>query len=197
MNDAELEKLLRSAPPPGRSPEFWEQLPRRISAKIHRQAQRASVPERTSLGWPSRLAWGVCAVTICLVIGFLAGPWHGSNQANGLLQNEKFVGEVLAMFPNQVQAIIQDENGLHLSLAERPDVPSSPPLWIKVCDGKHCRSFVTFSGQSVQLAGQRVEVLADARGGVLLVGERFVWSGAESVSPEHLRIRAEPLKELL
>jgi len=136
-------------------------------------------------------------VAICLVIGFLTGPWRGSNQANGLLRNEKFVGEVLAMFPNQVQAIIQDENGLHLSLAERPDVPSSPPLWIKVCDGKHCRSFVTFSGQSVQLAGQRVEVLADARGGVLLVGERFVWSGAESVSPGHLRIRAEPLKELL
>jgi hypothetical protein len=131
------------------------------------------------------------------VLGIALGNWRGAKPANALLQNEKLMREVLAMFPNQVRAIVQDENGLSLSLADEPNVPSSTPLWIKICDGKQCRSVVTFSGQAMQIAGQRVEVLADARGGVMLVGDDFFWSSQDAVPHDRLRIDAQSLNHVL
>lgn len=197
MNNRDLEKVLKSATPPERPLEFWEQLPRRVSARIHWQAKLGTAPGSKPRIWWSSWTWGFSAAAACLVIAFALGNWRGTKPANGLLQNEKVVREVLAMFPNQVQAIVQDENGLSLSLADKPDVPASRPLWIKVCDGKHCRSFITFSGQAVQIAGQRVEVLADAQGKVMLLGDRFFWSSTEAAPRDHLRIDARQLNHVL
>lgn len=197
MTDSELEIFLKTAGVPDRASEFWEDFPRRITTKLHWRAQRTSdlLPvQPRPLNW---LAWGLSVGMACLVIAFTLSHWRGSRPANGLLQNEKVVREVLAMFPNQVRAIVQDENGLSLSLADQANVPASTPLWIKVCDGNHCRSIITFSGQSVQIAGQRVEVLADARGGVMLVGDHFFWSSQETLRNDHLRIDAQPLSHVL
>lgn len=197
MNDSELEKILMSAGAPERDPGFWEEFPRLITGSIHQQAHRVA-----TLGNPPRhrwagLVWGLSVGTACLLLGFALGNWRGAKPANALLQNQKLVREVLTMFPNQVQAIVQDENGLSLSLADEPNVPVSTPLWIKICDGKRCRSVVTFSGQAMQIAGQRVEVLADARGGVMLLGDHFFWSSREAVLKNRLRIDAQPLSHVL
>ena len=70
------------------------------------------------------------------------------------------------MFPHQVRAIVQDESGLKLVLSDSGDVPVSPPLYVRISDGGHSSSFVTFSGQEIQAAGQSITVLADARGGI-------------------------------
>jgi hypothetical protein len=114
-----------------------------------------------------------------------------------LLENEAVIRETLAMFPNQVRAIIQDHDGMRLVLSEEADVPDSPPLWIKICNGKDCRVVVTFSGQSFQIAKETVEVLADAQGQVMLVGDRLFWSATgRSRSAAALRIRARPLAML-
>jgi hypothetical protein len=130
-------------------------------------------------------------------VGFVVGNWHGAKQTTALLQNEKLLREVLATFPNQVQAIIQDENGLRLALADEPNVAQAQPLWLKICEGKHCRSIVTFSGQSVKIGGKPVEVLADARGGVMLVGEHFFWSSQQGKTEAPLQVNAEQLRIVL
>lgn len=197
MNDTDLEKLLKSAPSPEPSAEFLERLPPRISARIHWQEDR-SVERRSSTSRPwMTLAWATACVAVCLLISFRVGSRQRQEPLNELLRNQKLIHEVLAMFPNQVEAIIQDENGLRLSIADKADVPNSTPLWIRVCDGGHCRSIVTFSGQTVRIAGQRVEALDDAHGGVLLVGDHFLWSSEERDSPNHLRISAQQLDHTL
>lgn len=197
MNDSDLEKFLKAGPAPDRTPEFWDDFPRRITTKLHWQARRTGDPVPEKSRPVNRLAWGLSIGMACLVIAFALSHWRGNRPTDGLLQNEKVIWEVLAMFPNQVRAIVQDENGLSLSLADEPNVPASTPLWIKICDGKQCRSVVTFSGQVMQIAGQRVEVLADARGGVMLLGDHFFWSSRESVLKDHLRIDAQPLSHVL
>lgn len=197
MNDSDLEKVLKAGPAPERTPEFWDDFPRRITTQLHWQARRAGDPMPEKSRPVNRLAWGLSVGMACLVIAFALSHWRERRPADGLLQNEKVVWEVLAMFPNQVRAIVQDENGLSLSLADEPNVPASTPLWIKICDGKQCRSVVTFSGQAMQIAGQRVEVLADARGGVMLLGDHFFWSSRETVLKDHLRIDAQPLSHVL
>lgn len=197
MNDSDLEKVLKAGPAPDRAPEFWEDFPRRVTGKIHWRAQREGTRGVASRHRWSGLVWGLSVGTACLLLGIALGNWRGAKPANALLQNEKLVREVLAMFPNQVQAIIQDENGLRLALADEANVPQSQPLWLKVCNGERCRSILTFSGQTVQIAGERVEVLADARGGVMLVGDNFVWSSATAERKGQLRIQAQPLRVLL
>jgi hypothetical protein len=173
-------------------------LPQRISARLHWQQRRnanVNLPSRPRAGVVS--GWGFAGGTVLVLLGFLLGNWHGNKQATALLQNEKLLREVFAMFPNQVQAIIQDEKGLHLSLAEEASVPQSQPLWIKVCEGKACRSIITFSGQMVQIADKPVEVLADAQGGVMLVGEHFFWSSREGGAGEQMQIKAQQLNRVL
>jgi hypothetical protein len=193
MNNSELNKLLKSAKVPEPTAEHWEDFPGQVVRSLRSQPEVDTPPVHSHRR--PMLAWGLALAT-CLVIGFVVGHWRGTSEANGLLQNAKVVSEVIAMFPNQVQAIIQDENGLRLTLAETANVPQSQPLWIKVCDGKQCRSIVTFSGQVVQIDGQRVEALADAAGGVMLVGEHFFWS-AHDQNTHQLRIDAQQLDHVL
>jgi hypothetical protein len=98
------------------------------------------------------------------------------------------------MFPNRVRAIVQDERGINLVLSENADVPVSPPLYVRISDGKHSSSFVTFSGQEIQIAGQKVTVLADTHGGVILAGQHFMWSDTKQLyAGGHLKITTKNL----
>jgi len=70
----------------------------------------------------------------------------------------------------------------------------STPIYVSICDGKNCSSFVTFSGQEVQVADQKMTVLADARGDIILTGDQFVWSNMERThAGGHLQIKAKNL----
>ncbi|MGA9778874.1 MAG: hypothetical protein WBS33_11455 [Verrucomicrobiia bacterium] len=113
---------------------------------------------------------------------------------NDILQNAKFVQETLAMFPNQVCAIMHDQHGLNLVLSSSGDVPASPPIYVRVCDGKNCSSWVTFSGQEIQIGSQKLTVLSDARGGIIVEGIQFVWSSdGKNYTEKNLEIEAKNL----
>ena len=52
----------------------------------------------------------------------------------------------------------------------------------------------TFSGQEVQVDGQKIDVLVDAQGGIILEGNKFVWSNTErSYAAKRLKIEARNL----
>ena len=145
-----------------------------------------------------RLAWAF-GLAACVVIAFAISQKHGGIKTEAVsakddLADIKVIRETLALFPNRVRAIVQDEHGLHLVLSDTDDVPASPPLYVSICDGKNCSSFVTFSGQEIQIAGQKVTVLSDTRGGIILTGNQFVWSNAERThAGGHLKIEAKNL----
>lgn len=206
MNKSELDAILKKARTPQPPEEFWEEFPQRILRQANRGgdassparfATRASLPRN----WFPRLAWSF-ATAICILIAFAIGHWRGQMETktaasvvtSDILENAKFVRETLAMFPNQVRAIVKDEHGLNLILSEKENVPSSPPLYVRICDGKNCSSFVTFSGQEIQIAGQKLTVLSDARGGIILAGNEFVWSSDErTLAKNDLKIQAKQL----
>jgi hypothetical protein len=177
MNDSELDRMLKAARPPERSAEYWERFPGRVVSRLQWK-RAAGRPERRP--WLPRLAWGLATVAMCVLAGFELGHWRGRTEtaADGLLQNQKVIKEMLALFPNRVRAVVQNEKGLSLVLSDKDDVPASAPLWVRITEGRHSSTLVTFSGQEVELAGQKVTVLADARGGVVLMGRDFVWSNS-------------------
>jgi hypothetical protein len=194
MNDHELDRLLRSVRVPEREADYFEDFPRQVRLRLSGNLPAVQRPRRP---W---LAWALTAVTACLVIGFASGHWRGQRaiaSGNGLLQNPKLISEVLAMFPNRVRAIVQDEKGLRLELSEEADLPKSTPLWVRIRQGGRTQSFVTFSGQQVEVAGQKVTVLAGTKGNVLLVGDRFAWwTGEPGHLPEQLQVEAKALNSV-
>jgi len=196
MNDSDLEKKLKAAQVPAWDEDYWESFPQGVLTKL----RAGPVSRPVERDWLPRLAWGGGIALACLVIGFTLGHWHGRMEKNDsfvLLQNGKMLREVLTLFPNRVRAIVQDERGLQLVLSDQPDVPTSTPLWVKICDGKQCASLVTFSGQELEIAGQKVTVLADAQGGIILEGNRFIWSSsARSFVEGNLTIEAKRLQTI-
>lgn len=179
MNDTELHKLLKSASAPKPPPEFWEQLPRRITAKLHWQANRGPVVEAGSRGvvW---LSWALCAAVACLVSALLFVSHRNTTAshetAGSFAAAEKCYRESELLFPNQIQSIVFDKTGPRIVLAEKSDVPVSPPLYLKICGPNGCQEIVTFSGQQVRVNGDDCDVLTDAAGNVILAGRQLIWT---------------------
>ena len=198
MNNPELDSILKKARLPENSPESLEMLPRRVAARLKRE-DPAPRPARS---FSPHLAWA-CGLAACAVIAFAAGHWRGRMEKETIpaadsLASAKLIHEMMAMFPNQIRAIVRDEAGLKLVLSDTGDVPASPPLYVRICDGKHCSSFVTFSGQEIQVAGQKITVLADGRGGIILTGSQFVWSsGGPTDAVDHWKIEARNLGAIM
>lgn len=198
MNNSELDALLKKARTPDRSGEFLEAFPQQVARQLNRTGQQ---PLRVGPRRFPRLAWGLVTAA-CILMAFAIGHWRGRVETktaaeNDVLQNTKFVERTLAMFPNQVRAIVHDQRGWNLVLSSQSDVPASSPIYVRVCDGKNCSSCVTFSGQEIQIAGQKMTVLSDAHGGVILEGDRFVWSSDARVAMDKdLKIEAKNLDQL-
>jgi hypothetical protein len=122
-------------------------------------------------------ALGVAAV--CLTLGFALGLWkrHASPGSDAqFAEARKYYQEIQGLFPHQLQAIVFDPQGAHLVLAQKADVPASPPLYLKICGPGGCQRFVTFSGQQIRFNGEVCDVLSDHEGNVLVVGRQSLWA---------------------
>jgi hypothetical protein len=197
MNDLDLEKKLKAARVPARDEDYWESFPRQVSAKLRTASAEHAAAERP---WLPRLAWSGGIAFACLVIGFAIGHWHGrmeNSDPYALLQNEKALREVLTLFPNRVRAIVQDGRGVQLVLSDHADVPVSTPIYVRIRAGKQCSALVTFSGQELEIAGQKVTILADAQGGVIVTGLQFAWSSDRpGGGSDGLKIEARSLSSI-
>ena len=181
MKTPELESILKKARTPEISGESLEMFPRLIAARLKRKVPAV----RAVRNFSPRLAWAY-GLAACTVIAFAIGHWSGRLEtgtipATNSLASLKLIRETAAMFPNRVRAIVQDKRGLSLVLSDKDNVPVSPALYVHICDGKHCSSVVTFSGQEIQVAGQKLTVLANARGGIILEGNHLLWSSTSSL----------------
>jgi hypothetical protein len=194
MNDSELKHTLKSARVPERPADYWDQFPRHVVQQLRQEITKPAPREHPR--WTLAM-WGMGFATACLVIGFGFGLWrgrHASADNGSLAESSKLIREVAALFPNRVRAIITDSSGVRLMLSDRPDVPASTPLLVRVCEGTKCQTIITFSGQEIQVANENVEVLADARNNVLLVGDHLVWSSAAATrTVANLKIEAKAL----
>jgi hypothetical protein len=139
------------------------------------------------------LAFAVIVLLLGLALHLLAARRHPITNSQ-LAAARKYFQEIESLFPNQLQAIIFDQQGPHLALAERADVPASSPLYLRICGAGGCKDYLTFSGQEIQLDGQTLTVLSDARGGIILAGNQFVWSSTvQTPTDSQLKIEARNL----
>jgi hypothetical protein len=215
MKDRELNEVLKRAVVPERKADYWERFPSQVTAEIERRRQHARaarsadapVPavadDRTTWTWAAAFhslggkpAFAIGVAVVCLALGFVLGSWRGQRSPgtdSQLMEARKYFHELEALFPNQLQAIVFDQQGTHLMLAPEPNLPASPPLYLKVCGPKGCQRFVTFSGQQIPVNGDVCDVLVDRQGHVLVVGRETLWSdakGAARSGPYQVEARA-------
>jgi hypothetical protein len=199
MNDAELDKLLRGVPVPARDPAYWEEFPPTVIR--HLAGPRSSGLSRPTRPWAGRFAWGIGLATACIVLAFLIGVRHGRDTAPEKAQIaavEKAFAEICSLFPHQVRAIVMDDRGARLLLADEPNLPDSQPLFLTICGPKGCQRVITFSGEQIPINGEVCDVLVNGRGQVLVAGDGWVWSGADASRGDlPFRIRAHPLGSVL
>ena len=204
MKNKELNEVLKRATVPERGADYWERFPSQVTAEIERRRQHARAGSSASAPvaaaadtgtpwtWASAFRWlgakpgfAIGLAAICLAVGFVLGSWKGHPLPVGdaeLTEAQRYFHELEALFPNQLQAIVFDQQGTHMVLAQEANLPASPPLYLKVCSSKGCQRFVTFSGQQIRINGDVCEVLADGRGEVLVVGRQSLWSGSKAVA---------------
>lgn len=210
MSNSELNRILQSAPAPERPANYWEQFPQRVIAEAQRRqrsgalassmaAVRVETPLKELI--VSLLAgrrWFVsAAAAACVVLAFWLGFRQGQRSPAldpQWVEARKCFREIESLFPKQVEGLAFDASGAHLTLADEPDVPPSPPLYIKVMGPKGEHRFITFSGQHIRINGDTFEVLSDRQGDVLLVGQQSVWSSSDpGQNAGPYRIEARPL----
>jgi hypothetical protein len=197
QRDEELNELLRTVRVPERSPEYWAEFPEAVVRQLQRSAQRPAAPLARHAGW----AWGLGIATACLLLGFFVGFRRGHAvgfSTAEVAQSQKIYHELAALFPDRVQTVLLDGRGSQLTLATDAQPPASAPLLVQISHAGVCRRFITFSGQRVALNGETFEVLADAQGNVLVVGQHLAWSSdAPRLVTSGYRIRATALGERL
>ena len=207
MKNSELDQILKSAPVPDRPGAYWDQFPRRVMAKTDRLRTRADAetnhPRNEPFWLRSRFQFatvGLGLAIIGLLLGFVLGFWQGRNLSitgPQLAAARKYFQEIGTLFPGQVQAIVFDQQGPHLVLAEHSNVPASSPLYLRICGPKGCQSYVTFSGQQIRINGETCEVLLDHQDNVLVVGQNWVVSTAQAPAKHAIyQVSARPLMTL-
>lgn len=162
MND-DLDKWLKSARVPERSPGYWEHFPKRVTAQL--AAPPAPVPFRHWLPWTV----GLATACVVLVVGVIIGSSTG-RQAAPPVAYARLYREIEGLFPNQIQAIVVDQRGVKLVLSETANVTRSQPLLIQACRRDDCRHVITFSGQQVKVNGDTWDVLVNGQNQVVVAG---------------------------
>jgi len=191
----EIDALIRKVRVPEWSGAYWETFPKRVIGEIQKREETAPEVVEQEIPFPgSAIRWRLGLAAACVLVVLAAALWKGAHSredfsAGQVAQFEKLFREVDTMFPNQVQAIVSDDQGVRLVLEEHATVPTSAPLLLKVCSpprspvaavvSQHCQSIITFSGQRIQVDGEDCDVLTDAGGNVMVIGRRFFWSSAE------------------
>lgn len=200
QRDDELNELLRAARVPERTPEYWAEFPQAIARQLRVPRAREAASDTAPRPRPA-WAWGLGLATVCLLLGFFFGFQRGHAvgfSTAEIAQSQKIYRELAALFPDRVQTVQLDGRGSQIVLTSDPQPPASAPLLVQICHADQCRRFITFSGQRVALNGETFEVLTDANGNVLVIGDRLAWtSSAPRRTTAGYRIRAMALGEML
>jgi hypothetical protein len=154
-------------------------------------------PVRMSLGWCWRGAVVLAVALGVLPFLVLRHPITSENLANDrqmLQQTEK-------LFPNQVNAVVEVNGKVDLSISQSSEVGSDQPLLVIFKQGDNTIRVLSYSGHRVCLMLDKTEncfeILATPTGGVILEGEDKVWLASEHPHIAGYSVRAQSLEASL
>jgi hypothetical protein len=107
---------------------------------------------------------------------------------------QRTLQEVEALFPGQVNAVIERDGQVDVELAEANAGGTGQPVVVEFVQGSRVLRVLSYSGRQVcvELNGEKAcfEPLVTAEGGVILSGKDFLWTSEHPVSREGYRVEA-------
>lgn len=198
MNDDQLRKTLAVLRPP--EPRAVERDRALYQATLAlAQPRNEQTSERS---WLLRTTWLVLGgVAMALVVGGLAfrgkpaAPVGAIATAGGDFHT---LAQVAQLFPGQVNAVIERDDSVQLDLTnDQAPATDAQPLVVQLENDGHRLRVLSYSGRSItlKLKGTTLtfEVLVTGEGAVVLSGDNFVWSSAQSGLLAGYKVQAHTL----
>jgi hypothetical protein len=153
---------------------------------------------------PSELLWKWTAGALALALAFVLA-WQFFSRPPVLRENivadQKFLQQLQALFPRQVNAVVEDNGKVDLSVAQSPEVGSDQPIVILFRRQGQLIRVLSYSGHefSLPLDGHehRFEILATASGAVIIEEDNKAWLAASKPEIAGYSVRAQTLEASL
>ena len=196
MNERELKKHLAGLTLPKVNETRRDQALHRATVALAQLEASAVDESYLRHRWTAGLA---CATGAALVSAFLMvvrpAPTEGSADLSTLAQVE-------ALFPGQLNAVIERDGEVRLDLAGQASaVASEQPVLVQLERGGKRLRVLSYSGRSItlELKDERVtfEALVTSDGHVVLSGPDFVWSSAQPGLLAGYQVKARTLDHVL
>lgn len=159
----------------------------------------------TSLEEPARkgFVWhwsGTVALVFVLgLLPFLLLKHHITSE--NLANDRELLQQVEKLFPNQVNAVVEENGKVDLSIAQSAVVGSDQPVLLVFKRGQESIRVLSYSGHRVCLMLGKTrdcfDILATSTGGVILEGEDRVWLASEHPHIAGYSVRAQSLEASL
>ncbi len=189
MDNDKIVKLFRDEAEPGLS----DMAKQRIIGAAVTEFER-SRPARVSFMRPLAGLAIAAAVTCLLAVAI----WPTAPAPMSDAERQKAVlAEFNQVFGQRLQAVVNEDGKTEIILADK-DQPRGQPLHIHLSGEGHSVDVTSFSGQNLTLTinGRQInfDALVDAKGGIILSGEKLFWHGGDAPAVDGLKVKAQPLE---
>ena len=154
-------------------------------------------PERKGLILNWRRAIALVLIAGILLLFFVRHHPSPENLAN----DRQILQQMGKLFPNQVNAVVEENGKVDLSIAQSPVVGSDQPVLVVFKQGRNTIRVLSYSGHRVCLmlgtTESCVEILATPSGGVILEAKDKVWLASEHPVVAGYSVRAQTLEASL
>lgn len=194
MKDNDLRQRLHKF----RAPEASESVRARarhraLIAFQHGGSMPTEEPVRMGFCWRWR---GAVVLAVALgVLPFLVLRHPGTSES--LANDRQMLQQTEKLFPNEVNAVVEINGKVDLSISQSPEVGSDQPLLVIFKQGDNTIRVLSYSGHRVCLMLGKTEncfeILATPTGNVILEGENKVWLASEHPQVAGYSVRAQSL----
>jgi len=195
MNDETLRRELRGSIAPSPSAAARGRALHRALVALEQAPSVETDEGRDSLAW--RLGY---AVTILVVLAVVLSWHHSKTGDESLAVDREMIRQMDKLFPGQVDAIVEKDGKIDLTIAQTPVIGPDQPLLLIFRHGSETIRVLSYSGHHLclSLGRQRdcFEVLATPTGGVILEDEKQAWLASDHPVVEGYRVQACALPAL-
>jgi hypothetical protein len=214
MNDDELQKRLRALKVPEASELARARANHRALIAFQQpDSSRAKRPGLYGAVWNWRTAVGGSVIIAVVAFFYPRFPTpinlttypdyevQHHRVMDNVTKDRQILRQVEQLFPNQVNAVVEQNGKVDLSIAQSPVVGSDQPVLLVFKRGQESIRVLSYSGHRVCLMlGNKqdcLEILATPTGDVILESEKNVWLVSEHSEVAGYSVRAQTLEASL